>query len=430
VNSFKLAKQARDAELNAAELELNDCETDKGNTETSLGDHKADLAQVTSDLKGNTDTLAKIEADFRSQSQAYNMRRSTQQGELEAMKQAVKIMSKVTHVDAPSFLQVVDPRTKAVQLLRETARATKSKALQRLAQQVSITDGPFDQINNMIQKMIFRLQSEQKDEDDHKNWCDLELEKTNTSKTHSQETIATLSGELDVLASKIADLTKTQNQKVSDIADYTNQMKELTDMRAEDKTENARVIKESQEAQNAVTNAIAVLEEFYKSSGAVQTDALLQAPVVLGENPGTWDSSYTGAANPKDPQAGILAILERVSADYSRVEADTQASETSGQNRFENEIKELKIQKAKAEEEVKQLGSRISRKQDAEKATKGKHEKRSSQLEAEEQYWNDLQKACVDGDSTYEDRKANRQTEITGLEDALKILKDAFKPKM
>lgn len=427
INAFELEQAARGSALQAAELELSDCETKKGNTETSLGDNKADLAQVTTDLKDNKDTLAEVEADFRSQSDAYNLRRSTQEGEIEAVTQAVKIMSKVTHVDAPpSFIQMADPRTKAVQLLRDTARTTKSTALQRLAQQVSVSKGPFDQINNMIQKMIFRLQSEQKDEDDHKNWCDLELEKTNTSKTHSTETIETLSGELDVLAAKIADLTRERDEKVSNIADYTTQMKDLTDIRAEDKAENERIIKESQEAQNAVSQAIAVLEDFYKSSGAVQTE-FVQGPVVLGDKPSTWDSSYTGAADPKNPQDGILAILERVSADYSSVEADTKAAETGDQNRYDNEMQELKINKARAEAEVKQLGARIRRKQDAEASTKGKHEKRSTQLKAEEQYWNDLQKACVDGDSSYEDRKNNRQLEITGLEDALTILKDAFK---
>jgi len=36
-------------------------------------------------------------------------------------------------------------------------------------------------VNNEIEKMIFRLMDEQKKEDEHKLWCDQELEKSNTS---------------------------------------------------------------------------------------------------------------------------------------------------------------------------------------------------------------------------------------------------------
>merc|ERR1719428_239986 len=125
------------------------------------------------------------------------------------MDMAVKILSKVTGVRNPdtheipkkalmeatarveqdtasyeaktagiSFLQLEDPKTKAVNLLKKAATMAHSKALQKLAQEISTYDGPFDK----IQKMIFRLMSEQKDEDDHKNWCDMEMEKSTESK--------------------------------------------------------------------------------------------------------------------------------------------------------------------------------------------------------------------------------------------------------
>ena len=37
--------------------------------------------------------------------------------------------------------------------------------------------------------MIFRLMAAQKDEDDHKNWCDMELEKSTESKNAKDETM-------------------------------------------------------------------------------------------------------------------------------------------------------------------------------------------------------------------------------------------------
>merc|ERR1719230_2270574 len=99
-----------------------------------------------------------------------------------------------------SFLQVVDPRAKAVNLLRKTAIALHNKALEKLAQQISTYDGPFDKIKAMMQKMIFHLMGEQKDEDEHKLWCDMETEKSTESKddnTEKKELLTTKVQELD-----------------------------------------------------------------------------------------------------------------------------------------------------------------------------------------------------------------------------------------
>jgi len=53
----------------------------------------------------------------------------------------------------------------------------------------------------------------------------------------------------------------------------------------------------------------------------------------------------------------------------------------------------------------------------------------NDELEAVTKYNKDLQPACVEGDSTYEDRKAARGKEIKALKEAQDLLKNAFKKK-
>merc|ERR1719310_1120469 len=108
-----------------------------------------------------------------------------------------------------SFLQIEDPKTKAVNLLKKAAEASKSKKLQKLAQAISTFDGPFDKIKGMIQKMIFQLMGEQKDEDEHKNWCDLETEKNTESK---DDKVTELKGKIKEMDAKI----KTLVSKISE----------------------------------------------------------------------------------------------------------------------------------------------------------------------------------------------------------------------
>merc|ERR1719265_2956670 len=99
------------------------------------------------------------------------------------------------------------------------------------------------------------------------------------------------------------------------------------------------------------------------------------------------------------------------------------------QKSYEEDMKDQTIEKARRtkESEMKtQEKKRLSDKIDAMTKSK-KHTE--SELEATEQYLKDLQPACVSGDSSYEDRKAARATEIEALQKVQGILTDAFKEK-
>merc|ERR1719515_26290 len=97
---------------------------------------------------------------------------------------------------------------KAVALLKEAAQSAHSRALERLAVEVAAhLNGPFDAVNNMIEKMIFRLMDEQKKEDEHKLWCDQEIKKTDTMKEDKDDKIADLTAEIKVETATVKKLT-------------------------------------------------------------------------------------------------------------------------------------------------------------------------------------------------------------------------------
>merc|ERR1719160_885448 len=132
-----------------------------------------------------------------------------------------------------SFLQTDDPRVKAVNLLRQAASKGHSKALQDLAEQLRTYDGPFDKIKGMMQKMVFRLMAEQKDEDDHKNWCDMETEKNTELKDEKAAKAKIMQKKIEEMDAKIKLLVKQimeNDQKVQQITEY---MKEETSIRTE-----------------------------------------------------------------------------------------------------------------------------------------------------------------------------------------------------
>merc|ERR1719502_2009072 len=87
------------------------------------------------------------------------------------------------------------------------------------------------------------------------------------------------------------------------------------------------------------------------------------------------------------------------------------------------------IEKAEREQEAKMKTAEKARRVEKIASLSSQKKNTEGELEKTEQYLVDLKPACVDGDSTYEDRKAARTEEIKALQKAQIILTDAFKEK-
>merc|ERR1719412_1871206 len=359
LNEYELAKEARKAAIAAAKDAKSEKEETLGTVEKDLAAAESDLKNTKEDLEADEKSLADTEKSCMMKKTEWDERTEIRKGEMEAMEAAIKILAKATGVrtEAPknptlpsrpeSFLQLSDPEAnRAINLLRETAQKVHSKSFARFAEQVARSaKGPFDKVNNMIQKMIFRLMAEQKDEDDHKNWCDLEITKTKTSKTNKEEKIELLEAKIKDGKATLDKLAEEITEASEMVAKLTEHIAEATEIREAGKKENAEAIKDAKAAQNAISQAEAVLLDFYKSSGQVPKESweLVQEPVKLPKEPSTWESSYTGVSDPKEQPGGILTVLKKVSADFASMEADTKAQESTDENAYQEEMKSTEI---------------------------------------------------------------------------------------
>jgi hypothetical protein len=445
LNGYNLEKQARDAAIAAAEKSKEEKETTKGDTEESMGVHKQALKDEEDDLEADSATLKETEKSCAMKKQEWTTRSTTRAKEIEAMEMAKGILAKATGVstEAPSnpvpppspasFLQIsVDsgkPMQKVVNLLREKARITHSKNLARMAQQLAAhMDDPFGEVNNMIEKMIFQLMNEQTDEDNHKDWCDQEMEKTNTSRVQKSTKVEELTAKIDEATGHAAQLTMDIEAADAMVAEIVSFVKEATEIRKLGAKENKIAIEDSQDAQKAVAEACSVLTQFYKESGMVEKESweFVQRKVDLPENPATWDAGYTGVADPAAQPGGIITVMEKIGADFAEMEADTRAQEAEDQKAFDEELSAQAIMKAERTQESKSKSQERGRVTAKLTELKDKNKHVAGELYAVEQYWKDLGPACYEGDSTYEERKAARASEIEGLKQAEGILATAF----
>jgi hypothetical protein len=89
-------------------------------------------------------------------------------------------------------------------------------------------------------------------------------------------------------------------------------------------------------------------------------------------------------------------------------------------------MKDCAIQKATRMKEAEVKDAEKKRQVDKTATLSAEKKHVEEEHEVTTQYLADLQKACVEGSSTYDDRKAARQKEIDALHEAKDILKAAF----
>merc|ERR1712151_1444908 len=125
-----------------------------------------------------------------------------------------------------------------------------------------------------------------------------------------------------------------------------------------------------------------------------------------------------GVADPSHQPDGILSILQSIMADFANMESRTLAQEESDQHAYEEDMKACKIEKARSAKEAEMKTQEKGHLVDKVTAMQASMKGVTKEKEAAVQYKKDLSSACVDGSSTFEERKAARADEIQALQEA------------
>merc|ERR1719224_380553 len=102
-----------------------------------------------------------------------------------------------------------------------------------------------------------------------------------------EDKIETLTTKIEEAKADVQDLAEDIKEAETMISKIDAHVEESTDIRNEGKSENAISLKDAEDAQAAVANALAVLEEFYKESGQVAKEEyeFVQRGVDLSDEP-------------------------------------------------------------------------------------------------------------------------------------------------
>lgn len=452
---------ATTSELQASKQAAADSQTARKAVQAQLNVEIIDLKNRLTTAKANKDadskSLKQTEFDCKQKASEWNARKDARYGEDQAIGSAISILGRVSGVqttapkvkkaallslsmDQDNSLPDTDPRALIVQLLRQEARRglADSAHLEILASRV---ESDFDNSDpkvgkdliTTIDRQVMTLKEEQLADDKKKIWCNLEVEKTNSSSTSLRADVSGLNVSLLAKQAKVEQLQGDVDAAQKKIAELTKTMDEATAIRNTNKAQNLAAIEDATDAVAAVTDAIGVLTQFYSSASANVASTAPKSALLQEEEsgdsappPATWSTGYGGAS---DPKQGVTAVLQQVMADFSKMKVDTEAQEDVDQRAYDKLIVDSKAEKARLVTETELKTEEKTRSQaEVVDFTKNMALK-DRELAAVKNYFKDLRKTtCADfkNATAVELRKAGRSQEIEHLRKMQSVIKQSF----
>merc|ERR1719301_457341 len=287
--------------------------------------------------------LAELTATCEQKASDFESRQQLRAEELEAIEKAIEILSSgavagnsekhLSLLQAFKHASLAQLRAegrsplqeRVAQYLQDQARQLNSRVLSALA--VRVASDPFRKVKKMIKDLIVRLMEEANEEAEHKGWCDTELATNEQTRKEKTMAVETLHAEIDELEASVAKLTEEIAELTKAVAELDAAMAKATEIRAAEKEKNTETIKDAQDAQTAVAQALVILKEFYAK--AAEATALVQQKQ---EPPAIFDSPYKGM---QAENGGVVGMLEVIESDFARLESETKAAEATAQKEYD-----------------------------------------------------------------------------------------------
>lgn len=433
-HNFDLLKQSLEDSIEVDTKEMNEAKSSKHDAEETKATASGELSVTQKDLKEAENVLKNMKGNCETKKIDNELSVKNRAEEVKAIVAAKKVLMDKTGAAAEkvygSFLEL-DHEDKqgsklktrldlinfeVVNLVRSLAREQKSPQLNQLATRIAVVmkdmnangEDPFAKVKGLISGMIERLQKEAGEEATHKAYCDKEMGDT-------KQKIAELKYDIEKYTSKI-DKAKSESARLKDevatlqreLAKIAKSQSEATALRREESAAYRTGKADLTQGLEGVRMALKVLRDYYANDAGA---ALVQQPA----DPGTH--SAAGGAG-----GSIIGMLEVVESDMGKSLANENMNEEAAAVAYEKLSMENRVEKATKEQDVKYKIKASAELDKKVTEVSSDRESASTELDAVLQYTKNIRGMCELKPETYADRKGRRESEISGLREALKIL--------
>jgi len=337
---------------------------------------------------------------------------------------------KKTLPGASSFIELkvssASMKSQALALIQEVQRNNKRRPeLDFISLALRGKKIGFEKVIGMVDDLVAELKKEQQDDENKKEYCDVQfdlsddkkkvLEKTGadleTAIAESKENIATTKEEIDALGDGIRALDKS--------------VAEATEQRKEENEDYKSLMAGNAAAKELIGFAKNRLNKFYNPKLYKPPAALAQIRVHSGDAPPPPPAAVEAYSKKGEESNGIIAMMDALSADLQKEMTEAEAIEKDAQGDYEqfmadSATKRAEDSKALTDKEgaLAQLGEMLDT-QSSDKKSNAKT------LEATLSYIDSLHADCDWLVKYFDMRKEARTNEIDALEKAKAVLSGA-----
>lgn len=334
---YQELKVAKDEELSSGKKVVTELDEE----------HAANSEKYARALKEGQNTKAQLELDRAfladlekkcSQSDAeFNARVKSRNEEILAVEDAIKILNKDTSFDtfdktvnmgflqvsADATLKLQQRRQRAASLLAAAAANAGSPGLALLATKVQLN--VFEKVQEDIEKMAALLQTQQRDEVEHRDWCIEEMNKNEGSTAAEEDKKAGLSAKVADIEKTISTLSKSIKEAREQIAETELQMERASENREGENANYQQTVTDQRVAQMILRKALSRMKEVYTF---LEDDASGTDPA----KPAKYERNADGSK--------VVIAIETIIADSKTAEAEAMRSEQDAQAAYEGFMKE------------------------------------------------------------------------------------------
>merc|ERR1719245_2672871 len=302
---------------------------------------EGDLTVTKEALAEDIAALGDLHSDCMAKAQDFEAETISRGEELKALamaKKAVKDSTDGATEQTYSFLQLQSTTDlknfEVVRLVKDLARKQNEPALAQLASRMSsairLNHGAdvFAKIKGMISDMIDKLEQEQAEAAELKQWCDKELAESTAKKDEADALFEKLTTKHDQTTSKSAQLKEEVAVLQKELAELANTQSEMNRIRGEEKAAFDKNHPEMEQGLKGVKLALKILNDYYAKADKAH-------------------GSADGAGS------GIIGMLEVIESDFTQGISEMVAAEQTAAATHERETKENAIEKTTKDQDVK-----------------------------------------------------------------------------
>merc|ERR1719161_3180922 len=365
LSDFTSMKDAKTAQIKAAEDLSSSKTVELGDTEAALAAAKQDLEDTTAQLAADEKFLATVKDTCATADADYEARLKVRTEEIKAVGETIGILTsddaQTSFSKSTSFIQLrsrthrlsseQQKREKVTHLLKKAAMKSGDAQLARLASSAKLLD--FSEIKKAIDDMIAELKTIQKEEADKYEFCTSEI-KANEKETAAKTDLkAELEQTIDDLSSSIATLTDEIAALAAFVAQTNVEMKAASENRELENKDFQVTVADQKATQAILKKAVDRMKAFY---GFIQ-----QTPPKQGSY------SKHGGGNI------VVSLLQGVISESEDVEKKALNAENEAQKAYEEYISDSNAAVAAASTNImNKSGSKAKAEQDKIQATESR----------------------------------------------------------